>query len=157
MFIADFPNFPGAEHPEGVDYLATRLGKRQLSKRSRMPLPLPSEGADIPSDNYANSDEPRNARGPFLAPDAQYEVIQQGRYSYYTSKDDEELQEGPASSGYFREDENDRGRDRDYRDYRNGQEEETPQCCLSDSTTLDSGWQSGEHQQSDDNVRPVNV
>ncbi|EZA48543.1 hypothetical protein X777_13213 [Ooceraea biroi] len=147
----------GAEHPEGVDYLAARLGKRQLSKRSRLPLPLPSESADIPSDNYANSDEPRNVRGPFLAPDAQYEVIQQSRYSYYASKDDEELQEGPASSGYFREDEGDRVRDRDYRDYRNGQEDETPQCCLSDSTTLDSGWQSGEQQQSDDNVRPVNV
>ncbi|KAK9302150.1 hypothetical protein QLX08_005753 [Tetragonisca angustula] len=145
----------GAEHSEGVDYLAARLGKRQLSKRSRMPLPLPSDNGDIPSDNYANSDEPRSARGPFLAPDAQYEVIQQGRYSYYTSKDDEQLQEGPATSGYFREDENERGRD--YRDYRSSQEEETPQCCLSDSTTLDSGWQSGEQQQSDDNVRPVNV
>ncbi|XP_011644857.1 uncharacterized protein LOC105431996 [Pogonomyrmex barbatus] len=147
----------GAEHPEGVDYLATRLGKRQLSKRSRLPLPLPSDNSDIPCDNYANSDEPRNARGPFLAPDAQYEVIQQGRYSYYGSKEDEELQEGPTSSNYFREDENERGRERDYRDYRNSQEEETPQCCLSDSTTLDSGWQSGEQQQSDDNVRPVNV
>ncbi|XP_012230949.1 uncharacterized protein [Linepithema humile] len=147
----------GTEHPEGVDLLATRLGKRQLSKRSRMPLPLPTDHGEIPSDNYANSDEPRNARGPFLAPDAQYEVIQQGRYSYYASKDDEELQEGPTSSSYFREDENERGRERDYRDYRNSQEEETPQCCLSDSTTLDSGWQSGEQQQSDDNVRPVNV
>ncbi|XP_060824050.1 uncharacterized protein LOC132911451 [Bombus pascuorum] len=145
----------GTEHSEGVDYLAARLGKRQLSKRSRMPLPLPSDGGDIPSDNYANSDEPRSARGPFLAPDAQYEVIQQGRYSYYTSKDDEQLQEGPATSGYFREEETERGRD--YRDYRSSQEEETPQCCLSDSTTLDSGWQSGEQQQSDDNVRPVNV
>lgn len=122
-----------------------------------MPLPLPADNGDIPSDNYANSDEPRNSRGPFLAPDAQYEVIQQGRYSYYASKDDEELQEGPASSGYFREDENERGRERDYRDYRSSQEEETPQCCLSDSTTLDSGWQSGEQPQSDDNVRPVNV
>lgn len=122
-----------------------------------MPLPLPSDGGDIPSDNYANSDEPRSARGPYLAPDAQYEVIQQGRYSYYAaSKDDEQLQEGPATSGYFREEEAERGRD--YRDYRGGQqEEETPQCCLSDSTTLDSGWQSGEQQQSDDNVRPVNV
>ncbi|XP_014470119.1 PREDICTED: uncharacterized protein LOC106742045 [Dinoponera quadriceps] len=147
----------GAEHTEGVDYLAARLGKRQLSKRSRLPLPLPADTSDIPSDNYANSDEPRNSRGPFLAPDAQYEVIQQGRYSYYASKDDEELQEGPASSGYFREDENERGRERDYRDYRSSQEEETPQCCLSDSTTLDSGWQSGEQPQSDDNVRPVNV
>ncbi|KAK2580397.1 hypothetical protein KPH14_006149 [Odynerus spinipes] len=147
----------GGEHSEGVDYLAARLGKRQLSKRSRLPLPLPSDGGDIPSDSYANSDEPRNARGPFLAPDAQYEVIQQGRYSYYASKDDEELQEEAATSGYFREEESDRPRDRDYRDYRNGQEEETPQCCLSDSTTLDSGWQSGEQQQSDDNVRPVNV
>ncbi|XP_076285176.1 uncharacterized protein LOC143211408 [Lasioglossum baleicum] len=147
----------GAEHSEGVDYLAARLGKRQLSKRSRLPLPLPSDSGDIPSDNYANSDEPRNARGPFLAPDAQYEVIQQGRYSYYASKDDEQLQEGPATSGYFREEETDRARDRDYRDYRSSQEEETPQCCLSDSTTLDSGWQSGEQQQSDDNVRPVNV
>ncbi|XP_053995464.1 uncharacterized protein LOC128885438 [Hylaeus anthracinus] len=147
----------GAEHSEGVDYLAARLGKRQLSKRSRLPLPLPSESGDIPSDNYANSDEPRNARGPFLAPDAQYEVIQQGRYSYYPAKDDEQLQEGPATSGYFREEETDRGRERDYRDYRSSQEEETPQCCLSDSTTLDSGWQSGEQQQSDDNVRPVNV
>lgn len=137
--------------------MAARLGKRQLSKRSRMPLPLPSDGGDIPSDNYANSDEPRSARGPYLAPDAQYEVIQQGRYSYYAaSKDDEQLQEGPATSGYFREEEAERGRD--YRDYRGGQqEEETPQCCLSDSTTLDSGWQSGEQQQSDDNVRPVNV
>ncbi|XP_076241179.1 uncharacterized protein LOC143183516 [Calliopsis andreniformis] len=147
----------GAEHAEGVDYLAARLGKRQLSKRSRLPLPLPSDTGDMPSDNYANSDEPRGARGPFLAPDAQYEVIQQGRYSYYTSKDDEQLQEGPATSGYFREEETDRGRERDYRDYRSSQEEETPQCCLSDSTTLDSGWQSGEQQQSDDNVRPVNV
>ncbi|GAB1866947.1 hypothetical protein CAJAP_08026 [Camponotus japonicus] len=147
----------GAERSEGADYLATRLGKRQLSKRSRLPLPLPTDNGDIPVDNYANSDEPRNARGPFLAPDAQYEVIQQGRYSYYASKDDEELQEGPASSGYFREDENERARERDYRDYRNSQEEETPQCCLSDSTTPDSGWQSGEQQQSDDNVRPVNV
>ncbi|XP_076649930.1 uncharacterized protein LOC143357372 [Halictus rubicundus] len=147
----------GAEHSEGVDYLAARLGKRQLSKRSRLPLPLPSDSGDIPSDNYANSDEPRTARGPFLAPDAQYEVIQQGRYSYYASKDDEQLQEGPATSGYFREEETDRARDRDYRDYRSSQEEETPQCCLSDSTTLDSGWQSGEQQQSDDNVRPVNV
>ncbi|XP_011053730.1 PREDICTED: uncharacterized protein LOC105145680 isoform X2 [Acromyrmex echinatior] len=146
----------GAEHPESVDYLATRLGKRQLSKRSRLPLPLPADNGDIPCDNYANSDEPRNARGPFLAPDAQYEVIQQGRYSYYGSKNDEE-QEGPPSSSYFREEENERGRERDYRDYRNNQEEETPQCCLSDSTTLDSGWQSGEQQQSDDNVRPVNV
>ncbi|XP_025154078.1 uncharacterized protein LOC105192643 isoform X2 [Harpegnathos saltator] len=147
----------GAEHTEGVDYLAARLGKRQLSKRSRLPLPLPADNGDIPSDNYANSDEPRNSRGPFLAPDAQYEVIQQGRYSYYASKDDEELQEGPASSGYFREDETERSRERDYRDYRSSQEEETPQCCLSDSTTLDSGWQSGEQPQSDDNVRPVNV
>ncbi|XP_012054077.1 PREDICTED: uncharacterized protein LOC105617110 [Atta cephalotes] len=146
----------GAEHPESVDYLATRLGKRQLSKRSRLPLPLPADNGDIPCDNYANSDEPRSARGPFLAPDAQYEVIQQGRYSYYGSKNDEE-QEGPPSSSYFREEENERGRERDYRDYRNNQEEETPQCCLSDSTTLDSGWQSGEQQQSDDNVRPVNV
>ncbi|XP_029050357.2 uncharacterized protein LOC114879532 isoform X1 [Osmia bicornis bicornis] len=147
----------GAEHSEGVDYLAARLGKRQLSKRSRMPLPLPSDSGDIPSDNYANNDEPRSARGPFLAPDAQYEVIQQGRYSYYASKEDEQLQEGPATSGYFREEEGERGRERDYRDYRSSQEEETPQCCLSDSTTLDSGWQSGEQQQSDDNVRPVNV
>ncbi|XP_017893511.1 uncharacterized protein LOC108633059 [Ceratina calcarata] len=146
-----------AEHPEGVDYLAARLGKRQLSKRSRMPLPLPSDNGDIPSDSYANSDEPRSTRGPFLAPDAQYEVIQQSRYSYYTSKDDEQLQEGPATSGYFREEDPDRSRERDYRDYRSSQEEETPQCCLSDSTTLDSGWQSGEQQQSDDNVRPVNV
>ncbi|XP_012349497.1 uncharacterized protein LOC100863156 [Apis florea] len=145
----------GTEHSEGVDYLAARLGKRQLSKRSRMPLPLPSDGGDIPSDNYANSDEPRSARGPFLAPDAQYEVIQQGRYSYYAAKDDEQLQEGAATSGYFREEEAERGRE--YRDYRSSQEEETPQCCLSDSTTLDSGWQSGEQQQSDDNVRPVNV
>ncbi|XP_015428587.1 PREDICTED: uncharacterized protein LOC107185429 [Dufourea novaeangliae] len=145
----------GTEHSEDVDYLAARLGKRQLSKRSRLPLPLPSEGGDIPSDNYANSDEPRSGRGPFLAPDAQYEVIQQGRYSYYASKDDEQLPEGPATSGYFREEETDRGRE--YRDYRSSQEEETPQCCLSDSTTLDSGWQSGEQQQSDDNVRPVNV
>lgn len=122
---------------------------------------MPSESGEIPSEivPYANNDESRNARGPFLAPDAQYEVIQQGRYSYYASKDDEELQEGPAGSGYFvREDESDRPRDvRDYRDYRNGQEEETPQCCLSDSTTLDSGWQSGEQPQSDDNARPVNV
>lgn len=149
--------FAGAERSEGVDYLASRLGKRQLSKRSRLPLPLPADNGDIPCDNYANGDEPRNARGPFLAPDAQYEVIQQSHYSYYESKDDEELQEGPASSNYFREDENERGRERDYRDYRNSQEEETPQCCLSDSTTLDSGWQSGEQQQSDDNVRPVNV
>lgn len=139
-----------------MDYLAARLGKRQLSKRSRMPLPLPSDGGDIPSDNYANSDEPRSARGPFLAPDAQYEVIQQGRYSYYAAKDEEQLQEGAATSGYFREEEAERGRE--YRDYRSSQqEEETPQCCLSDSTTLDSGWQSGEQQQSDDNVRPVNV
>jgi len=103
--------FVGAEHSEGVDYLATRLGKRQLSKRSRLPLPLPADNSDIPCDNYANSDEPRSARGPFLAPDAQYEVIQQGRYSYYGSKNDEELQEGPPSSSYFREDENERGRE----------------------------------------------
>lgn len=124
-----------------------------------MPIPLPADSSDTPSDNYANSDEPRNARGPFLAPDAQYEVIQQSRYSsYYAAKNDEELQEGPTrSSGYYREDENERGRERDYRDYRSSQEEETPQCCLSDSTTLDSGWQSSEQQQSDDNVRPVNV
>ncbi|XP_043664043.1 uncharacterized protein LOC122627173 isoform X2 [Vespula pensylvanica] len=147
----------GAEHSEGVDYLAARLGKRQLSKRSRLPLPLPSDGGDIPSDSYANSDEPRNARGPFLAPDAQYEVIQQARYSYYSPKEDEELEEEAATSSYFREEETDRPRDRDYRDYHSGQEEEAPQCCLSDSTTLDSGWQSAEQQQSDDNVRPVNV
>ncbi|KAL0122473.1 hypothetical protein PUN28_007300 [Cardiocondyla obscurior] len=148
----------GAERPEGVDYLASRLGKRQLSKRSRLPLPLPADNGDIPCDNYANSDETRSTRGPFLAPDAQYEVIQQGRYSYYGSKDDEEMQEGPTSSNYFREDDTERERrERDYRDYRSNQEEETPQCCLSDSTTLDSGWQSGEQQQSDDNVRPVNV
>ncbi|XP_046837292.1 uncharacterized protein LOC124432394 [Vespa crabro] len=147
----------GTEHSEGVDYLAARLGKRQLSKRSRLPLPLPSDGGDIPSDSYANSDEPRNVRGPFLAPDAQYEVIQQARYSYYAPKEDEELEEEAATSSYFREEETDRPRDRDYRDYHSGQEEEAPQCCLSDSTTLDSGWQSAEQQQSDDNVRPVNV
>ncbi|XP_015591416.1 uncharacterized protein LOC107265957 [Cephus cinctus] len=147
----------GAENPEGVDYIAARLGKRQLSKRSRLPLPLPTDSADVPSDSYANSEEPRNARGPFLAPDAQYEVIQQGRYAYYASQADEDLQEVQASSAYFREDDNDRNRERDYRDYRGNPEEETPQCCLSDATTLDSGWQSGEQQQSDDNVRPVNV
>ncbi|XP_015185259.1 PREDICTED: uncharacterized protein LOC107071078 isoform X4 [Polistes dominula] len=147
----------GAKHSEGVDYLAARLGKRQLSKRSRLPLPLPSDGGDIPSDSYANSDEPRNTRGPFLAPDAQYEVIQQARYTYYAPKEDEELDEEAATSSYFREEDTDRPRERDYRDYHSGQEEETPQCCLSDSTTLDSGWQSGEQQQSDDNVRPVNV
>ncbi|XP_046610446.1 uncharacterized protein LOC124300406 [Neodiprion virginianus] len=148
---------------EGIDYLAARLGKRQLSKRSRLPLPLPAEGGDTVSDSYANSDEPRNVRGPFLAPDAQYEVIQQGRYAYYTPQGvDEGNPESPTASGYFREDQFIHGedpekarsldpRDREYR------EEETPQCCLSDATTLDSGWQSGEQPQSDDSVRPVNV
>ncbi|XP_023290768.1 uncharacterized protein LOC105696222 [Orussus abietinus] len=147
----------GVEHSEGVDYLAAHLGKRQLSKRSRLPLPLSSDGTDHPSDNYANGDEPRTSRGPFLAPDAQYEVIQQGRYTYYSPQNGEDLQSGPATSSYFREEDPDRGRERDYRDYRNNSEEETPQCCMSDSATLDSGWQSGEQQQSDDNVRPVNV
>lgn len=137
--------------------MANRLAKRQLSKRSRLPLPLPTDNGDVASDNYTNGDESRNVRGPILAPDAQYEVIQQSRYSYYASKNDEELQDAPTSSGYFREDENERVRERDYRDYRSKQDEETPQCCLSDSPTLDSGWQSGEQQQSDDNVRSVNV
>lgn len=117
----------------------------------------------MPSNSYSNTDESRNARGPYLAPDAQYEVIQQGRYAYYSSKADEEHKEGPTTSAYFREEdtererERERNREREYRDYRSSQEEETPQCCSSDSTTLDSGWQSGEQQHSDDNVRPVNV
>lgn len=164
-----------------MDYLTTRLGKRQLSKRSRHPLPLPPDGVvgvgvvDLPSNSYSNttSEESRNARGPYLAPDAQYEVIQQGRYAYYSSKVDEEHKETPTTSAYFRENDiererdRDRNREREYRDYINNKEEESPQCCLSDSTTLDSGWQSAEqhqqHQQqqqqphSDDNVRPVNV
>lgn len=137
------------------------MGKRQLSKRSRLPLPLPADGADPPSDSYANSDEPRNVRGPFLAPDAQYEVIQQGRYAYYTPQVDENNPESPNASGYFREeqfshvvDDTERVRTDREREYR---EEETPQCCLSDATTLDSGWQSGDQPQSDDSVRPVNV
>ncbi|XP_066594793.1 uncharacterized protein [Prorops nasuta] len=149
----------GGDHAEGVEYLTNRVSKRQLSKRSRLPLPLPKEGvASVPSDSYANGEEPRSARGPFLAPDAQYEVIQQRQYAYYTPKESaEELQEGPTTSNYFREEEQPE-RPRDYRD-RSIQEEETPQmqCCLSDSTTLDSGWQSGEQQQSDDSTRPVNV
>lgn len=144
------------ERSQEIDYSTNRL-----SKRTRLPLPLSSEPTDVQCDSYAyaSNEESRSTRGPFLAPDAQYEVIQQGRYSYYTSKEEEEHQQVPSTSSFYREEDSDNrtAREREYRDYRNNQEEEPAQCCLSDATTLDSGWQSGEQQQSDDNICPVNV
>ena len=99
-----------------MEYPTTnRLGKhqRQSSKRSRLPLPLPALNSGESStgsltENYAALNNPgvgdevvRNAstRGPFLAPDAQYEVIaQQTRYTYYNSKSGEHVLEIPLSS-----------------------------------------------------------
>lgn len=77
-----------------------------------MPLPLPalnSEGSVASlTDNYAALNNPvgvdevgRNSstRGPFLAPDAQYEVIaQQTRYTYYNPKSGEHVLEIPLPS-----------------------------------------------------------
>lgn len=111
-------NISSSTATEDEDYLAHRMGKRQMSTRSRLPLPLPSndgdnkENCNIPKDlsqnsicssvqtpmtettddgsitptfvteccmNYLENKE-GNVRFPssnsFLAPDAQYEVIQ---------------------------------------------------------------------------------
>lgn len=59
-------------------------GKRQMSKKSRHSI-----HPDMPSNSYTNNED-RNGRTSYLAPDAQYEVIQQGHYSYYSPKSDDE-------------------------------------------------------------------
>ncbi|XP_043287628.1 uncharacterized protein [Venturia canescens] len=85
--------------------------QRQSSKRARQPLPLGSSHTpEASAGPLAESYSPLNSisvaeefsrssssRGPFLAPDAQYEVIdQQTRYTYYSPKNSAS---GAGSSG----------------------------------------------------------
>ncbi|XP_015127292.1 uncharacterized protein LOC107048579 [Diachasma alloeum] len=172
------------EHQEELqqkDYMASRMSKHRLSKRNRLPLPLPPGQASPHQElldannerNYTNGEESLGSSGAFLAPDAQYEVIQQGaRYGYYSTNPEEEFREAPAGYGFYRDEPEPEPSIRDYRSQRDDdnqrQSEEDlsheklgrreHQCCSNSVTDLDADWQSVEQKlNSDDGVCPINV
>lgn len=123
-----------------MEYLAVHLGKRQLSKRSRLPLPLPSEGRE--------GDENGPGRVPYLAPDAQYEVIQQDGYPY--------CEEGPKGDKVTDSNsDSEHAPDKENRKFSvlHYQMEKVAETSCSSE---DRAGQSSE-QKSDDNSLPVNV
>ncbi|XP_015836932.1 uncharacterized protein LOC658369 isoform X2 [Tribolium castaneum] len=98
-------NHPPSSVPQDEDYLTHRMGNRQMSTRSRMPFPLPSEELpdlqllpkDISQNSLSSVQSPMTETTDdgltpvdccnyfpekaftehFLAPDAQYEVVQE--------------------------------------------------------------------------------
>ncbi|XP_011308086.1 uncharacterized protein [Fopius arisanus] len=161
------------------EYMASRMSKHRLSKRNRLPLPLPpgqasphQELLDGNNDrNYTNGEESLASSGAFLAPDAQYEVIQQGaRYGFYARKPEEEFREPPAGYGFYRDAPETDNSIREYRsrddDSQQSQEDlgidklgrREHQCCSNSVNDLETEWQSVEQKlKSDDGVCPINV
>lgn len=178
------------------DYVSTRMNKQRLSsKRTRQPLP-PTPAVQAPAHaelvidgtnerSYSNGDDTMTSTTSFLAPDAQYEVIQQGaRYNYYSTNDDD-FREAPTSYSFYTRDSADSEMSsRDYRtlrkddeDERNnslissaeklpeddlnheklssGRRTEQHQCCANNDLTSD--WQNVEQLKSEDGVCPINV
>lgn len=97
------------------DYVSSRMCKQRLSKRSRLPLPLPPQSQSSPHQdtsieltnecNYSNGDETMNSSSTFLAPDAQYEIIQQSpRYGYYGPKNDDFREVTTSGYGFYSRD-----------------------------------------------------
>ncbi|KAH0554156.1 hypothetical protein KQX54_008009 [Cotesia glomerata] len=175
------------------DYMPSRMAKQRLSKRSRLPLPLlpqnqTSSHQDINLDganerSYSNSDETMTNSGAFLAPDAQYEVIQQGaHYGYYISKEND-YRDAPSSYSFYPRDPTNSEIPHEYRGIVKDEDNEHSnslsgvgsldndlshdkvvsrrtehQCCTNNVTDINSEWQNVEQQSnSDDGVCPINV
>ncbi|CAG5095924.1 Protein of unknown function [Cotesia congregata] len=175
------------------DYMPSRMAKQRLSKRSRLPLPLlpqnqTSSHEDINLDganerSYSNSDETMTTSGAFLAPDAQYEVIQQGaHYGYYISKEND-YRDAPSSYSFYPRDPANSEIPHEYRGIVKDEDNEHSnslsgvgsldddlshdkvvsrrtehQCCTNNVTDINSEWQNVEQQSnSDDGVCPINV
>ncbi|CAD6222504.1 GSCOCG00000997001-RA-CDS [Cotesia congregata] len=156
------------------DYMPSRMAKQRLSKRSRLPLPLlpqnqTSSHEDINLDganerSYSNSDETMTTSGAFLAPDAQYEVIQQGaHYGYYISKEND-YRDAPSSYSFYPRDPANSEIPHEYRGIVKDEDNEhisrrtEHQCCTNNVTDINSEWQNVEQQSnSDDGVCPINV
>ncbi|XP_034938810.1 uncharacterized protein [Chelonus insularis] len=187
----------GDEAQQQTDYMQSRMSKHRLSKRSRLPLPLlpPQQQAshqdlvlDTSNDrNYSNGDETIASAGGFLAPDAQYEVIQQSsHYGYYMSQEDE-YREAPSTYAFYPRDAGDaEAPTRDYRGMIGDEEnernasmnaagsnlDENPshemivgsrrggdhQCCsTSNVSEINTEWKNVEQSKSEDGVCPINV
>ncbi|XP_044009497.1 uncharacterized protein LOC122853227 isoform X2 [Aphidius gifuensis] len=170
------------ENMEQSSYTSSPIDKIYHTKRSRLPLPLPPQqnstchnDVSIEStceQNYMNSNEAMSLPEEFLAPDAQYDLIQQGNcYGYCPAKNINESREN-LSNYSFKDISN-----RDFKSKDNvyekkssqsssealddnliKQNEEEHQCCSNSSVDLEADWKNLEQKlKSEKGVCPINV
>lgn len=171
--------------PEQSDYVSSRVNKLRLS--SRLPLPLPPQNStsshhDSTLDssceqNYMNREE------AFLAPDAQYEMIQQDTcYGCCPTKLEENVHDTPVNYSFYRNTDNQKIPNResplklmdDEQEInlylsspekmnedllqKNQNEKKENKSYSNSSTDPEVDWQNMEQQfKSDDGVCPINV
>lgn len=168
---------------EQSSYTSSPIDRIYHSKRSRLPLPLPPQNSTRHNDvsiestceqNYMNSNEAMSLPEEFLAPDAQYDTIQQGNcYGYYPAKNINGSQEN--LSNYSFKDISNRDfklktKDDVYKskssqlsnetldDNLLKENEEEHQCCSNSSVDLEADWKNLEQKiKSEKGVCPLNI